>query len=674
MTVSKSKFLTTCAASVLLAVALSACGGGGGGPATDGDPTMPDDGDGAAQHQEFVGEWSADWPGGGRTELQITEISADGQVTGTFRHQQRGREPIVVEFSPDGTTSSGLSSDGLATLAFALDGPAVPGLSPLGTISVTIENGVLRFSYEGFTFEIALTEEETLQLTIDVDTDTQSVTIVLNRQDDDMDDDMMPDDGDGMMASDPPSPTAMANMIDLVANDSRQDEYGEYISGWWWRSQNVGGPGVPQAAVSGTYDGGGWANVNASYDENGQLQFNLAVFRMYPRQEADPWAQPGRYINTHETPEAAAAVGREAPVGLEGVTRSTRPISDHGLGSAWQVTELEADYSDGGTLSFYVATDVQPSDGSLDPYTHATEGSDNISISGTPALRPDEDFMVIAIDEGDTIRGSLDGTDGTFSCPVAEGCVFIRDRWTEGFYSRTNGTTFTPDGGTQQELTQHVWGPVPSADYLAFGFWLYVPEDETDAVNYDFGVFGSGGDPFETANLAGLTGTATYEGDAVGMYYVNGLSSSPTTGSFTADVTLEADFGNSTDTGFIDGVVNDFVFEGDVASSLPATVTLSSSTYDYLPEGFGVTQGSTNIFDTTWEDDDLWPGGHIAGWTQANVNGTDWWGEWHGAFYGNGSSATDHPTGVAGIFGSNLPNDNERSDSGLTGSFGAHRQ
>ena len=219
----------------------------------------------------------------------------------------------------------------------------------LEIISVTIENGVLRFSYEGFTFEITLTEEESLQLTIDVDTETQSVTIVLDRHDDDMEDDMMADDDDmmaddddmmadddDMMASDPPSPTALANIIDLVANDIRQNEYGEYISGWWWRTQPVDvgdndvGSGVPQAVVSGTYDGGGWANVVASYDDNGQLQHNVAIFRMYPRQEADPRAVPVRYINTQETPEGARAVGREAPVGLEGVTRSTRPISDHG--------------------------------------------------------------------------------------------------------------------------------------------------------------------------------------------------------------------------------------------------------------------------------------------------------------------------------------------------------
>ena len=97
---------------------------------------------------------------------------------------------------------------------------------------------------------------------------------------------------------------------------------------------------------------------------------------------------------------------------------------------------------------------------------------------------------------------------------------------------------------------------MPNADYLAIGHWLYVPEDVTDSVNYEFGVFASGGDPFEVSYLAPLAGTATYLGDALGMYYVDGLSDDPIIGSFTADVTLEADFGDGSETGFISGEVN----------------------------------------------------------------------------------------------------------------------
>ena len=58
------------------------------------------------------------------------------------------------------------------------------------------------------------------------------------------------------------------------------------------------------------------------------------------------------------------------------------------------------------------------------------------------------------------------------------------------------------------------------------------------------------------------------------------------------------------------------------------------------------------------------------------MDGQNWYGSWSGAFYGNGTATTDHPTSVAGEF-SSYPwgdgNHNQR-DTGLTGSFGAHRQ
>ena len=99
----------------------------------------------------------------------------------------------------------------------------------------------------------------------------------------------------------------------------------------------------------------------------------------------------------------------------------------------------------------------------------------------------------------------------------------------------------------------------------------------------------------------------------------------------------------------MDGEVNNFVFEGDVASSLPVTVSLTSNVQGYVFEGFGVQQGSTNIFDTTRSGDPApFPGGHAAGSTEANVDGEDWYGEWHGVFYGNDpNDPSAHPTPVS---------------------------
>ena len=50
-------------------------------------------------------------------------------------------------------------------------------------------------------------------------------------------------------------------------------------------------------------------------------------------------------------------------------------------------------------------------------------------------------------------------------------------------------------------------------------------------------------------------------------------------------------------------------------------------------------------------------------------------GGWYGRFFGNDATDTSaHPTGVAGVFGSYVWNNNGQADVGLTGSFGAHRQ
>lgn len=617
------------AVTLALALSLGACGGGGGnGPVTDGDGMMPEPM--PEPEHALVGTWAGGWPvNGQRYVLVVTDVSADGEVTGTYTYQERNGQPSVLELSPDGPNTA------------------------------TIDNGVLSFSWGQATFEFTESAENTLRFTFQANPDAEQLFFDMNRQDD-----------DGMMPGDVPSPDALADAVDLVANDSRQDEDGNWIGASWWRVHNFG---AQAAVVSGRQNGGRWVNAIISHDDDDQLQHNIGVIPEHALQDANPWARAGRYINTQEDPDQH-----------EGVTKSRRtiPQADHGLGSAWQVAELKADYDDGGILSIYVATDAQPSDGSIDPFSNTTEADYSIELPGAPALAADEDFITAWIGDGESIDGSLDGVAGTFACANADGCAFT-DSHATGGYQTGPGVTFTPEGGTSQQVPVVETPTVPNADYLAFGHWLYVPDDVTNWVEYEFGTFASGGDPFETANIAGLTGTATYEGDAVGMYYVGGLTDNPTVGSFTADVTLDADFGDGIATGSLTGEVNNFEFEDDVASSLPATVMLTSDFYSYISDGFGrnhtldeygVVRGESNIFDTPWRTNAPWPGGYVTGETLADVNGEYWDGQWHGALYGNGASATDHPTGVAGHFNTAPFDDFMRVGSGLTGAFGAHRQ
>ena len=251
------------------------------------------------------------------------------------------------------------------------------------------------------------------------------------------------------------------------------------------------------------------------------------------------------------------------------------------------------------------------------------------------------------------------------------------------FYAATEGISFTPDGGTAQSVPRFVPGPTGTPDYLAFGYWYYQPEDVTAAADYDFGAFASGGDPFEASNLAGLTGSATYAGSAAGVFYLDKSSASPASGAFNASVTLTADFGDGTETGTVSGTMSGFDWSEEVASSLPTAVTLSSDNWrgnteryghSYEGDEGGTVRGESNIFDTSWDGHgDPYHGGHVLGRTYADVGEASWYGEWSSAFFGNGASATDHPTSIAGTFivADQSP---DQSTSGLAGSFGAHRQ
>ena len=333
--------------------------------------------------------------------------------------------------------------------------------------------------------------------------------------------------GAGIAPPPTPEPTALANAVDLVANDSRQVD-GDYVGGWW----DHRGDGFDSATTItlSHSQGVGSARPTVSYDAAGNLHHNAALTDRVPLQEAGPWARASRYIDTREGPQERV-----------GVTSSARSVSDHGLGSDWQVTELTSNYDGGGNLTILVATDVKQSDMSMDPFSITDRADYSIELPTAPVRPANRDALIAYIPDGESIEGSLDGVAGTFSCANADnGCVFVSNYRQRDFYSVYPDLTFTSSAGVTQDVEPRVFPKVPPADYLAFGYWLHVPEDIMDADAYDFGVYASGGDAFDVTNLRTLTGTVIYNGDAVGMYYLDGLSSNPSVGSFNADVQLTA--------------------------------------------------------------------------------------------------------------------------------------
>ena len=289
-------------------------------------------------------------------------------------------------------------------------------------------------------------------------------------------------------------------------------------------------------------------------------------------------------------------------------------------------------------------------------------------------------------------RGTLDGEPGTFNCTGSGGCEvangittrgmwmftpdrppgavdvsgnsgvtvtgsFNSNRWSgtyngqAGYFKCLSATCGSRTSNGRVMLGSGDWIFVSTSgtttvttldtDYLSGGVWLLVPDDATSAADYVFGAFADGSDPFTQSNLTGVQGTATYEGEATGVYSQTETGST-TIGYFDGDVELMADFGGMNDLGTISGSITDFVVDG---TSEVGTLNL----------------GSANI------------GSQDSGFFKGSVTGSDdersYAGHWGGQFFGNGET-DGKPGSVAGTFGGSSTDDSVN----FVGAFGAHKE
>ena len=202
------------------------------------------------------------------------------------------------------------------------------------------------------------------------------------------------------------------------------------------------------------------------------------------------------------------------------------------------------------------------------------------------------------------------------------------------------------DGGRRVVFAYPRAAEEGGTDWLAAGIWTFVPDSEEPG-DYEFGAFADGGDPFEQDNLQALTGTAEYEGQAVGVYYAFSTSTDESeAGPFTADVALTANFSTAEALGSISGTVSDV--ETQDGTAIDATLALRSADI-----------GSSN-------------GGFFTGDTSMTFGGRTYAGSWGGQFFDDGAADTDPPASVAGTFGATV---REAGGTGsLVGAFGAERQ
>ena len=367
----------------------------------------------------------------------------------------------------------------------------------------------------------------------------------------------------------------------------------------------------------------------------------------------------------------------DSPIGYHGRSISGTPddlVQDHGLGQNsqidWHMFSTTNDYDGAGTLEVQFVTDVGASEDPGQTWVGYGEGAAGrtILLDDIPSLRAAHDWQGLTIGAGETLAGSLDGVAGDYSCYGGQDCGLEIEPGgpNTGYYPSSGTVVFTPSDGSSPEMfSATASAPVAVVDYLAFGTWQYVPEDVEDTDSFQFGVFAGGGDLFDATNGAALTGTATYVGDAIGMYssrvYSDYLDDTPLpstrsapiaqtspvpfpiTGSFTADVTLTADFDMSVLGGQVHGITYD---DGGSLADI------------YLQE---TAIGDVGMFGAIGSASDTASG-------RGYLNG-----EWSAAFFGNDpTDPTAHPTGVAGTFG--VATANEFEGYGLVGAFGAHRQ
>ena len=260
------------------------------------------------------------------------------------------------------------------------------------------------------------------------------------------------------------------------------------------------------------------------------------------------------------------------------------------------------------------------------------------------------------------LTGTLACPEGTVNCDIQ-----IND---EGEITALEGYVFTGSREAKAEVTAMDAAAQAAAnnDYLVFGVWL--KEDGNDDATVDdpqFGAFANGGSPVTTLAVE-ITGTATYNGSATGVY-----TAGSSVDYFQGDATLTADFGTDAALGSITGRIHDIV--------------AGEGPHDDIHLGLSDQDVATNL------SNNIAAGGTFSGrsWMGEGMLGDDGEpdypmnGSWSGQFFNGTADDTETadvneshvaPDSVAGTFG--VTGTTGEGDAAVTrsylGAFGANTQ
>jgi hypothetical protein len=254
---------------------------------------------------------------------------------------------------------------------------------------------------------------------------------------------------------------------------------------------------------------------------------------------------------------------------------------------------------------------------------------------------------------------------GTLTCPSGASCSVDATTAADGTVTINliSGYVFTGSRAAKAEVTAMNADAQATANssYLAFGVWLN-QDSNNDGTDDDpaFGAFAAGGSTAEVA--AAVTGTATYNGSATGVY-----TAGSSVDYFQGDATLEADFGDDaalgTITGMIDSIVaggndmDDVIYLNDDGTPVDGNITALGAFAGDARMGFKETVDAV----TTYHHNGSWSGQFYNG--TANDPDTD------------ADESLVAPGSVAGTFG--VTGETGTGDDAVTrsyvGAFGAHK-
>ena len=261
---------------------------------------------------------------------------------------------------------------------------------------------------------------------------------------------------------------------------------------------------------------------------------------------------------------------------------------------------------------------------------------------------------------------TFDGAMGTLTCGGTQNCTVTVNAKGEAT-DVSAGWHFSPAAGETVD--------VEDTSYLAYGFWLNRTSKDGVVTKYnevETFAMAVGIDATVDNDLQDVTGTATYNGGAAGVYVKNvtddaGAIVSATSGHFQADVELNASFGGgavaANDQWTIEGTVTNFALAGSEEND------------------WGVKLGLTDFSGRAGMPGESLPGSNIENMIEGVATGdsTAAAGSWSGEFRGS-SADFDHdmdnttpninpqPVAVIGEFNANF------TDGTVAGGYGANKE